>query len=205
MTVDMEQENFNKLIAEICQSRDDMESKLASTVAHLKNEVTTAQEKTSLDFAWKMASSSQKFRKKSHEHQFTFDTTLQSTFTSVKMELDRVGTNTEEGQASLWRARLQLDEGLKALATGQKFIKIADRSEFGWATVKFYQSNPLVSDFMDEKNLGRVENEARKDAERQAAKRRCGKQPASGKRLRFIQWPDQGTSACEVAPVVGPN
>ena len=48
MTVDtVEQENFDKLTVEIHQSRDDMESKLASTVAHLKNEVTTAQEKTS--------------------------------------------------------------------------------------------------------------------------------------------------------------
>ena len=127
----VEQENFDKLMAEICQSRNDVESKLASTVADLKCEVTTAQEKTSLDFARKMASSSQQFRKKSHEHQFTFNTKLQSTFASVKTELDRVDATTKEDWASLWRAQLQLGEGLNALTTRQKFIKIVDCSEFG--------------------------------------------------------------------------
>jgi len=201
----VEQENFDKLMAEIRQSRNDVESKLASTVADLKREVTTAQEKTSLDFAQKMASSSQQFRKKSHEHQFTFNTELQGTFTSVKMELDKVDATTEEDRASLRRAQLQLDEGLKALATRQKFIKIEDCSKFGWATVKFYQSDPLASDSEDEKDLGRAEKEARKDAERQMAKQQCGKQPASVKRPRLSQWPDQGASASEVAPVVNPR
>jgi len=55
----VEQDNFDKLMAEIRQSRDDVESKLASTVADLKREVTTTQEKTSLDFARKVASLSQ--------------------------------------------------------------------------------------------------------------------------------------------------
>jgi len=111
----VEQENFNKLMAEICQSRDDVESKLTSTVADLKCEVTTAQEKTLLDFAQKMDGLSLQFRKKNHEQQFTFNTELQSTFTSVKMELDRVDAMTEEDRTSLQRAQLQLDEGLKAL------------------------------------------------------------------------------------------
>jgi len=37
----------------------------------------------------------------------------------MKTELDRVDMTTEEDWASLWRAQLQLDEGLKALATRQ--------------------------------------------------------------------------------------
>jgi len=57
----------------------------------------------------------------------------------VETELDRVDAATPEDQASIRRAKLQLDEGLKSLATQQKFIKIADRSEFGYTTVKFYQ------------------------------------------------------------------
>jgi len=42
--------------------------------------------------------------------------------------------------------------------------------EFGWVTVKYYQSNPLASNSKDEKDLGR----AKKD-ERQAGKFRRAK------------------------------
>ena len=94
---------------------------------------------------------------------------------------------TAQGQSALLRIRNQLDEGAKALATRQKFIKIADRSEFGWATVKYYQSDPLASDSNDEKDLGRAEKEARRDTERQAGKRRCARQPATSKRPRRSQ------------------
>jgi len=134
-----------------------------------------------------------------------FNAELKGAFSAVMTELDRVDTTTSEDQASIRRAKLQLDEGLKSLATQQKFIKIADHSEFGWATVKFYQSDPLASDSEDEKGLGRVEKEARKEAERQSAKHRKGKQLASVKRPRpQSSWPDQGAdaSAQETAPGV---
>ena len=65
--------------------------------------------------------------------------------------------------------------------------------------------NPLASDSEDEKDLGRAEKEARKDAERQAAKWQYGKQPASCKKLMLSQWLDQGVGASEVASVVGPR
>jgi len=63
----------------------------------------------------------------------------------------------------------------------------------------------LASDSEDEKDLGRAEKEARKDAERQVAKHRCGKQSQSamGKRPRWGQWPDKGASA--EAPPVNPG
>jgi len=102
-----------------------------------------------------MDSSSYQFKKKSHEHQ---NIELRDTLSSAKKELDRVDA---DNQALLWRAQAQLDEGLKVLAARQKLIKIADRSEFGWATVK---SDPLASDLEDE-DLSRAEKEARKDAE----------------------------------------
>ena len=144
----MEQENFNKLMAEIQKSRSDVEDKLAPTVSELKREVSTAQEKTLMDLMRRKASSSYQSKKKGHEHQFMFNAELRDTLSSVKTELDRVDA---EDQASLRRAQAQLDEGLKALAARQKFIKIADRSEFGWAMVKFYQSDPLASGSEDEK------------------------------------------------------
>ena len=192
-------------MTKICQSRSDVEQKLASTVADLKHEVASAQERTSNDISKKMASSTYQFKKKSHEHQFHFNAELQGAFASVKTELDRLDPATPQDQSTILRARNQLDEGLKALATRQKFIKIADRSEFGWATVKYYQSDPLASDSEDEKDLGRAEKEARKDTERQSAKRRRSKQPAISKRPRRLnQWHDQGANAGSVE-VTTPN
>jgi len=99
---------------------------------------------------------------------------------------------------------LQLDEGLKSLATRQKFIKTADHLELGWATVEFYQGDPLASDSDDEKDPGRAEKEARKEVERQSAKRRKGKQSAMKRPRPQSSWPDQGAgaSAQETAPGV---
>ena len=103
-----------------------------------------------------------------------------------------------EDKSTLQAAQGLIDEGLKSLVTRQKYIKIADRSEYGWATVKHYQDDPLASDSEDEKNLGRAEKEARKDAERQASKRQRGKQVTASKRPRRGQGFDQpGTSASE--------
>ena len=52
------QENFNKLMAEIRQSKSDMEGKQVFSMAELKHEVTTAQKRTSKDISQEMASSS---------------------------------------------------------------------------------------------------------------------------------------------------
>ena len=120
-------------------------------------------ENTSSDISRRMANSTYQFKKKSHEHRFHFNEELQGTITSVKTELDQLDP---QDQSTILRVRNQLDKGLKALGTRQKFIKIAICSKFGWATVKYYQSNPLASDLEDEKDLGRAEKEARKDAER---------------------------------------
>ena len=42
---------------------------------------------------------------------------------------------------------------MKLLATRQKHIKIADRSNFGWGTVAHYQEDPLASGPDDEKEI----------------------------------------------------
>jgi len=58
----MEQDKFDKLMAEIQKSRSDMEEKLAATVAEMKHKVSTAQEKMSQDLTRRMASSSYQFK-----------------------------------------------------------------------------------------------------------------------------------------------
>jgi len=137
-------------MAEIQKSKTDMEKHFAAMVADLKHKVSTAQEKTSLDISWQIACSSYQFKKKSHEHQYMFNAELKDAFLAVKMELDRVDATTLEDQALIKKVKLQLDEGLKALATRQKFIKIANCLEF---TVKFYQW-PVGFGLRGQKRLG---------------------------------------------------
>ena len=129
------EQKLDELMAEIRQSKRDVDERLAE----LKREVATAQEKTSLDLVKKMNSSSYQF-KKSHEHQYLFNAGLSDTLDSTKTELGRLKPTATEDKSTLQTAQRLIDEGLKSLATRQKYIKIADRSEYGWATVKHYQA-----------------------------------------------------------------
>ena len=50
------------------------------------------------------------------------------------------------------RAREALKEGEDLIAARQKAIRIADRSEYGWATVEEYEEDELAANSDDEKN-----------------------------------------------------
>ena len=120
------EQKLNELMVEICQSKCDVDEPLAES----KRKVATAQEKTSLDIAKKMSSSLYQF-KKSHEHQYLFNAGLSDTLDSAKAELGRLKPTATEDKLTLQEAQGLLEEGLKSLATRQKYIKITDRSEYG--------------------------------------------------------------------------
>ena len=46
-----------------------------------------------------------------------------------------------------------LEEGEELITNRQKLIKVADRSEFGWATVEEYVADELADNSDDEKRL----------------------------------------------------
>ena len=50
-------------------------------------------------------------------------------------------TNNTKDQATVTKAVLHLDEGLKAIATRPKHVKIAYQSELGWQVVAVHKSN----------------------------------------------------------------
>ena len=84
-----------------------------------------------------MSSSSYQFKKKSHEHQYLFNAGLSDILDSTKAELGRLKPTATEDKLTLQAAQGLLDEGLKSLATRQKYIKITDRSKYGWAAQVF--------------------------------------------------------------------
>ena len=76
-------------------------------------------------------------------------------------------------KAAINKAVDLLQQSTETIGKWQKLIKVADRSEFGWATVCHYEANPLASDSDDEKSLLRAEKEARHDAEKAEANGKC--------------------------------
>ena len=81
------------------------------------------------------------FRKKSQEKQFHLNEDVKSKFKTVK--------------GALWETPLAVKKAKSAveevLSERQKLIRIADRSEHGWATVEEYKDDKLVADSDDEK------------------------------------------------------
>ena len=95
------------------------------------------------------------YKKKSHEKQIIFNS-------AVEDKLDLCASALEESPPAVEKAKEMIREGKKLIATRQKLIKIADRSEYGWATVDEYIEDELASDSDDEKRLFRAENRARR-------------------------------------------
>ena len=86
---------------------------------------------------------------------------------------------------SIERAKRQLEEGAELVCKRVKAIKLADKREFGWATVSEYLFDDLASNSDDEKRIYRSERRAEKKIkDRQRARR--GKAAAAA-RARQVQ------------------
>ena len=106
------------------------------------------------------------FKKKGHEAQYRFNEELASKFGAVK---DAV----EETPPSVAKVVAAVEEGEKLIAERNKLIRIADRSEHGWATVAEYEDDELADDSDDEKKLFKAE--ARAGRKKRLAKSKTAK------------------------------
>ena len=161
-------EEIRKLREEARKSRKELKQKLAD----LQTEVTSSQEKASQELAHKISKSSYQFQRKGNEKQFNFNNGVQESIMTAKSELAKLTPVGDKDKEVLKKATELLDEGAKALATRQKHIQLADRSEFGWSTVRYYETNPLASDSDDEKSIKMAEKEAQREAEKKTAARK---------------------------------
>ena len=93
------------------------------------------------------------FKKKSHEVQFRFNEDLASKFATVSSAL-------KETPLAVEKAAAAVQEGEKLIAERNKLIRIADRSEYGWATVAEYEEDELAEDSDDKKKLFKAEARA---------------------------------------------
>ena len=93
------------------------------------------------------------FKKKGHEQQFLFNEQVREKL------VDNVGTALDQTPPAVEKIRSLVNEGEKLLDR-QENIKIADRSEYGWATVAEYEEDELAANSGDEKRLQRAEQSA---------------------------------------------
>ena len=110
------------------------------------------------------------FRSKGNEDQFVFNDKISDTLESVGSHMKKIealvkelpSTSAEKVTDSLSKAKGSLKQGQALVATRQKHIKLADRSEFGWKLVKEYQTDDLAADSDDEKHFSKAEKAAEK-------------------------------------------
>ena len=134
-------------------------------LADLQRTVTDAQAEVTKTVVQKLDEErGYQFRKKGNEKQFRFNQTIASHIDAAKEVLTKVGTVPSASATQLEVAKEELDKGAKQLVTRQKKIRMADHSDFNWATVEAYESDDLA----DEKRMEKAEKEA---ARRLAEKR----------------------------------
>ena len=79
------------------------------------------------------------FKKKGNEKQFLFNDNVKDQIDSAGKHLDLLEPSSEAQTVALQKAKDELEKGLSLLASRQKRIKLADRSEYGWAVIDEYE------------------------------------------------------------------
>ena len=86
------------------------------------------------------------FKKKSHEKQYDFNASIMDKLQDADTALQKAPSC-----AAVDKAKALMAEGNALLKFRQKLIRIADRSEYGWAAVEEYVDDELADGEDDEK------------------------------------------------------
>ena len=99
------------------------------------------------------------------------------------------------------KVKAALESGTQLVSKRVKAIKLADKSEFGWATVNEYLSDELASDSDDEKKIYRAERRAeRKVAKEKRRRSRPGDNGSSSRLSSSRITPTDRASRPEARP-----
>ena len=111
--------------------------------------------KSQTDLASQIASKGQGetyiLKKKGNEQQFNFNRKVIKKNSAAVMALE---------SGNIGKAKEELNEGISLLNNRQKIVKLADKSEFGWATVQEYVCDDLADDEADASNIKKAKRRA---------------------------------------------
>ena len=174
----MDESKFKELMDAIQASKQELQVDFLSQISKLQHDVTTSQESSSQEVVKKLNRRAYQFQKKGNEAQFNFNSSVDDHISAAKKELKKLTPTGEQDRAIIQNVTNHLDEGTKLIEVRQKHIRLADRSELGWAVVTAYENDELASDSDDEKRIYRAEREA----ERMQKRKRSGAANAARKR-----------------------
>jgi hypothetical protein len=117
----------------------------------LKDEIST-DNKLSADRLVKRLKTEHVFKSKGCEDQFMFNSAVQCKIEEACVNLER---------EDLDKVHQLLREGNEAIEARNKLVKLADKSEGGWATVSEYVDNDLADNSDDDKKIRRAETSVR--------------------------------------------
>jgi hypothetical protein len=123
------------------------------------------------------------FKRKTHEKQFLFNE-------EVASKIEGGSACLSETPPAVEKAKTLLEEGMKLVRERQKLIRMADRSEHGWATVDEYLEDELADDSDDEKRMQKAEFRAGRKLKATAAKN--AKNKGGSMQKRPVQGPSLG-------------
>lgn len=150
--------------AQLLSAIQKVEANVDAKLSHMKRELMDERESADERLVKKIRMDSKpSFRKKSHEKQYVFNE-------QVRDKLDSAAAALGQTPPAVEKARDILKEGEKLIDVRQKNIKIADRSEHGWATVAEYEEDELADNSDDEKRLFRAEVRAGRKLKQKSAK-----------------------------------
>ena len=129
---DMAQQ-FQLVMMELRKTRDDMQPKFNT----LQEEITARQDNATERVVKKLkVDQGYTFKKEGHEHQFRFNVEIEERIVKAQTEAAKIKLARTKEARALETLQQELKEGIQLIALQQKHIKVADRSEFGWATVE---------------------------------------------------------------------
>jgi len=148
------QQNNEQLLAS-------MQTMMDRSVSELKRSSTETSESHLKEIKKLKYDEPHKFKKKANEDQFKFNVKVMDTISDAKQSLEM------NDQA---KAKEELSKGDKLMSEQQKHILLADKSEFGWATVNEYKKHELAEDSDDEKRIYKSELRAKAQKKQALAK-----------------------------------
>ena len=164
--------NVNKLLEKLTKAQEMTQEQIAL----LQREVTRSQEESMRRVVQKLDDERKlSFKKVGNEKQFHFNQSLEQRLDAAQHELSKIDafSMNKEVKKTIEAAKEELKEGQQEASAHRKRIHLADRLEYGWATVEAYDDDELAEDPVDRKKMA--------DAEKEAARKVTKNRKAKGK------------------------
>lgn len=150
-----EQETSGSLSPELAVVLDAQKNAILTAVnaqiQGLQTNLLQAQSDLAVQIASDLQPDTYVFKKKGNEQQFSFNRKVAKTSGTALKALE---------SGNIPKAKEELNKGISLINARQKIIKLADKSEFGWATVQEYVSDELADDEADASKIKKAEKRA---------------------------------------------